>query len=437
MKRMYRGEFIFHPIGQGCYYTGELFNEKERLFSFVYDCGTNSEQQYIRDAVAGWPVKAEQQKINVCIISHFHSDHTSGIPQLLKSTRCDRLVIPYYDPFQRLMVYLESDNDDDEYRRMMQNPYVYFSGEGFNIGQIIVVRGGGTETNLQDRSPKAPSPSESSNLNTEQFDLNKDEDEYYQDEYEQNDSLNEQFFRQLQIEDPNADPDKVKVRHLPYQLRTPLYKFIFYTLSEEDGSDIEIKRKTAALRKAVDDYFAAAKRDATSGVSTFQDLFNAKPIKEIARIYRRIFGAAQLNGTSLAVFHRFTLESGGYDIFHRHHSGMRHLYHVNRNHATMMTGDLELNTREKLILFQDYYHAHLDEIAYFQVMHHGSDKNWPFSVTESRLHTFPDYVINHGLGRKHHPGPEVTKLLRSVKPHNTLLNNELTKLHYSIYYGTV
>ena len=116
---------------------------------------------------------------------------------------------------------------------------------------------------------------------------------------------------------------------------------------------------------------------------------------------------------------------------------MRHRFLINRKHATLMTGDLELNTREKLNLFQDYYDAHLDEVAYFQVMHHGSDKNWPFGIPESRLHTFPDYVINHGAGRKHHPGPEVTKLLRSVNPHNTMLNNELTTLRYAIFYGLI
>ncbi|RCH56809.1 hypothetical protein DJ568_02850 [Mucilaginibacter hurinus] len=433
---MYKGDFIFHPIGQGCFYTGELFNDKERVFSFVYDCGTNSEQSYLGDAIAGWPVKtAEEKMINVCIISHFHRDHVSGIPQLLKDIRCDRLVIPYYDPFQRLMVYLRSDSDDDEYRRMMQDPYAYFSGEGFNIGQIIVVLGGGTATNLQERIPIAPVPKEDRSFDTEQAELTKAGNEHYRDDDGQDEYLNQQFFAQLKSEDESISSERVTVRHLPYQLRTPFYKFLFYTLSEEDGSDADLKLKTAALRKAVDDHLDNARRDASSGVKTFQDLFNAKQIKEIARIYKRIFGAAKLNGTSLAVFHRFAMDPGGYEIFQRHHFGLRHLYRVDRKHATLMTGDLELNTSEKLKLFQDYYHAYLDEVAYFQVMHHGSDKNWPFGIPESKLHTFPAYVINHGAGRKHHPGPEVTKLLRSVNPHHTLLNNELTLFSYTIFYG--
>jgi glyoxylase-like metal-dependent hydrolase (beta-lactamase superfamily II) len=113
---MYRGEFKFHPIGQGCFYTGEIHNDKNWLFNFVYDCGTNSEQSYIRDTVASLLVKAEDHEINVCTISNFHSDHISGIPQLLRGTRCDRLIIPYYDPFQRLLVYLESGLVDGDYR---------------------------------------------------------------------------------------------------------------------------------------------------------------------------------------------------------------------------------------------------------------------------------------------------------------------------------
>ncbi|NCD67835.1 MBL fold metallo-hydrolase [Mucilaginibacter agri] len=431
---MYRGEFTFHPIGQGCFYTGELFSDKARLFNFVYDCGTNSDQRYVREAVAGWPVKTDGEKINVCTISHFHSDHISGIPQLLKNTRCDRLVIPYYTPFQRLIIYLQSGSDDDEYRRIMEDPYGYFSGQEFNIGQIIVVRGGDEEITLQGQFPKAPFPTEGNNEAPELIDTNSDSDKYYQEDG-QEDNRNLQFFARLRDEDPSAEAGKVKVRHLPYQLRTPLYKFIYYTLSEEDGSDADLKAKTAALRKAVDDYLAAKKIDTSAGVNSFKDLFNAVHIKEITRIYGSIFGAHKLNGTSLAVFHKFSLEPGGYEIFQRHPLGWHSLYRVDRKHATLMTGDLKLGTLEKLRLFQDYYHANLDDVSYFQVMHHGSDKNWPFGFSESRLDSFPAYVINHGVGRKHHPGPEVTKLLRSIRPHNILLNNELTLLRYAIFYG--
>ncbi len=429
---MYKGDFVFHPVGQGCFYTGELFYNDNSLFNFVYDCGTNSEQSYIKEAVSTWPVKDEGRKINVCMISHFHSDHTSGIPQLLKNTRCDRLIIPYYTPFQRLMIYLESGFDDIEYKKMMQDPYGYFSGENFDIGRIIVVRGGEGNTNVSERNPNTTSPSKSSNDNRAQHDYKNDDSQY--EEFVQMGKINDIFSNNLEGEELSVTPKIVRVRHLPYQLKTPHYKFIFYTLSEEDGSSVELIAKTDALRTKVNSYYNAKRADPTSGVASFSDLFNEEHIKVISRIYGQIFGPSKINSTSLSVLHQITTESHDILIGCDFKFCTCKFWNHDGRYATLMTGDLELNTREKLNLFQNYYNSHLNEVGVFQVMHHGSDKNWPFGLAESQLSNFPNYVINHGVGRKHHPGTEVTRLLRGLRPHNVMLNNELNKLRYSMYW---
>ena len=33
-----KGRFVFHPVGQGLFYTGEI-SEGDYSFRFVYDCG--------------------------------------------------------------------------------------------------------------------------------------------------------------------------------------------------------------------------------------------------------------------------------------------------------------------------------------------------------------------------------------------------------------
>jgi hypothetical protein len=204
----------------------------------------------------------------------------------------------------------------------------------------------------------------------------------------------------------------------------------------EGGRDADAKLKIEQLKKQINAYYYGELKDPKSKVTEFKDLFGAVHIKEITRIYGSVFGGAnKLNGTSLAVFHRSVLSPEGYLPYHILMNRVYRPCLQRHEHGSMMTGDLDLETKEKLELFQAYYQHYLSDVGYFQVMHHGSDRNWPFGVPASKLHTFPAYVINHGAGRAHHPGKEVGKLLRRHCPHHVFLNNEFTPLSYGYYFG--
>lgn len=424
---MYHTINQYHPIGQGCFYTGQFFIEGARVFNFVYDCGTNSEHEYLLDAINSSPIKKRKSsKIDVCMISHFHHDHTSGIPHLLKGTRCDRLVIPYYNPIERLIIYLDSGVTDDDYRRMMEDPYTYFSGGNFDIGEIIVVGGGPQNQTVESRRPVAPAP-DGDNFRSEELNFGKARD-YYADDW-QDEDLNLAFFEQINDYDPAGDFSKVSVKTIPYQMRTPLYKFIFYCRTMENGTDADARLRILELKKHINNYYSDQLKK--SKLSEFKDLFNAIHIKEVARIYGGVFGGTnKLNGTSLAVYHQTTLSAEGYLAFQYLPTRFKPTVKKRQELGSMMTGDLDLESKEKLELFQEYYKHYLPEIGYFQAMHHGSDRNWPFGIPSSRLHTFPAYIVNHGAGRSHHPGKEVGKLLRRKCPLNVYLNNEFTPVTY-------
>jgi|GEM_PF-3038849 len=429
---MYKAIFHYHPVGQGCFYTGQIMAERHSLFNFVYDCGTNSEQDYLNEAIDSWPVKKMRHgRIHVCMISHFHHDHVSGIPRLLKGTRCDRLVIPYYEMIERLVIYLRSGSSDEDYRRMMEDPYTYFSGEEFDIGEIIVVGGGPENRVVESGRPIAPGPG-SQSADREQLNFGKQET--YTDDW-QDEDINLDFYQQIKTHNPDADLGKVSVKTIPYQMRTPLYKFVFYVRTMEGGSDTDARLKIEQLKKQINAYYYGQLKDPKSTVKEFKDLFGAVHIKEITRIYGSVFGGTgKLNGTSLAVFHQSTLSPEGYIPFQFMLNRFPRLRLQRNEHGSLMTGDLDLETKEKLELFQDYYQHYLQDVGYFQVMHHGSDRNWPFGVPASKLHTFPAYVINHGAGRAHHPGKEVGKLLHRHRPHHVFLNNEFTPLTYGYYF---
>ena len=107
-------------VGQGLFYTGDITLGKNRVFKFIYDCGGDK----VNDALDKY--LGEDTEIDMLVISHFDSDHISGLPKLLNSVKkIKKIFIPYY-------------NGLDSYLLLMA--YVYGHGATFdNVEQIILV----------------------------------------------------------------------------------------------------------------------------------------------------------------------------------------------------------------------------------------------------------------------------------------------------------
>lgn len=85
---------IFHGVGQGLFYSGEIELESRKKFSFVYDCGTkrNIDKHFLKEAI-----NTIHSHIDYLIISHFHVDHINGIRELLKGRTVGKIFLPYFD----------------------------------------------------------------------------------------------------------------------------------------------------------------------------------------------------------------------------------------------------------------------------------------------------------------------------------------------------
>lgn len=78
--------FTYHGIGQGMFYTGKIdFGNGEPAFNFVYDCGTSSRQQLLKNAITAYHANCSHS-IDLLILSHFDDDHINGLDSLLKNT---------------------------------------------------------------------------------------------------------------------------------------------------------------------------------------------------------------------------------------------------------------------------------------------------------------------------------------------------------------
>lgn len=72
----YHLERIFHPVGQGAFYS-EIHHYRHHLkASVVYDCGSITCRDTIQELIDKSP---SGNKIDLLFISHFHADHYNGI----------------------------------------------------------------------------------------------------------------------------------------------------------------------------------------------------------------------------------------------------------------------------------------------------------------------------------------------------------------------
>lgn len=133
------GTFRFHNIGQGLFYSG-LLNLKDSknhdVFSFVYDCGTDSNKLFLRREIesfkpllpsAGTP---NEKKLNMLVISHLHDDHVNGLKYLLDNVKVDTVVMPYIDDGLKSLSLIESSRNSDFLRTFYLDPVNWLASRG-------------------------------------------------------------------------------------------------------------------------------------------------------------------------------------------------------------------------------------------------------------------------------------------------------------------
>ena len=83
----------FHPVGQGAFYTEEFFSGEERIFTVVYDCGSETAPKVDFEAkIEGF--KKRISHIDILFLSHFHADHINGLDKLLEGVKVEKTIIP-------------------------------------------------------------------------------------------------------------------------------------------------------------------------------------------------------------------------------------------------------------------------------------------------------------------------------------------------------
>ena len=119
------------PVGQGCFHAGSVsIQEASNTLHYVYDCGSTN-QRYLRRHV-NW-YREHTSSIDALFVSHFDSDHVSGLDQLLGATNVKTVYIPYVNDLVLLLDILEADIDGGVSGSLIEisfNPATWFGLRG-------------------------------------------------------------------------------------------------------------------------------------------------------------------------------------------------------------------------------------------------------------------------------------------------------------------
>lgn len=114
---------IFHPIGQGAFYS-----ERHGNFNIVYDCGvlpkTNVSEKLVKQSFN------KSDEIDILFISHFDSDHINQIETLKK--HCSKIkvvVLPLLDVDEQNLITNIYQSIDNTIVPLITNPNEYFGDD--------------------------------------------------------------------------------------------------------------------------------------------------------------------------------------------------------------------------------------------------------------------------------------------------------------------
>ncbi|HLN94435.1 MAG TPA: MBL fold metallo-hydrolase [Flavobacterium sp.] len=394
------GNFTFYPVGQGCFYVGDL-RLKGQKFVFVYDCGTDTGGTFLQDSISDF--KRKHQKIDLLIISHFHEDHVSGVQDLLAGIRCDRILIPYYTPIERLLLASSNPNATPNYLAFLADPISFLTNIA-DVGEVILV-GGNDETDGEQPSSDKPLPVFDKVFRLEIINQNPQEDENFKNAV-------------LELEGPHRFSNKLYLSQSPKLSLSGVWEFVFYVKKFDSAA-------VTAFRNAVDNLLSPL-----PGGGELRDLFSPTNIKKTHGLYStHIIG--NINYTSLCLYHRpvdrcRSIYLNGLLVL-RYSGFMR-----NNLSGTLLTGDSFLRQSADFNNFCLHFGAsRIAETYFFQLPHHGSAGNW--NILPNTLKDIPFFVVNHGFKRRHHPSNTVIENInRSSTYKNVLYNHQFSRIDYRI-----
>lgn len=343
----------FWNVGQGLFSSGRIQMGDAPAFHLVYDCGTNSSQKLIQNAVQKYNQQEDNADIDLLVLSHFDKDHISGVKELLKNKRkIKRWVVPYYPLWQRLVIasLLDIQPDDEEWA-FYQNPIQYLKtdfAEELNETKFLLLPAKENESEISINLEPSNSDDVLSFETTEKL-----SDEF--DNLEQNVHW--------------LNPDKaLLLRKGEEQFEFVLYNVPFHLLAK-------VPTNLAAFQKQVKQIIQSHQSNSTDPTPALKTLYtltfgNGSKNKNIISQYLYIRNIKLPSFLGMGNNHIFDVSIGN-------ENEIAVIPKDKTKNAILYTGDAFLNDLPLLTdLTQSLGTERIERIYCLQVPHHGSKHNW-------------------------------------------------------------
>lgn len=97
---MYTVARVFHPVGQGAFYSEKHATNGVPLYTVVYDCGTKKDQGWLSTRIANSSIICP----DLMFLSHFHDDHYKGIKFLKPKV----IILPILKEWDKIIFWISN-----------------------------------------------------------------------------------------------------------------------------------------------------------------------------------------------------------------------------------------------------------------------------------------------------------------------------------------
>jgi hypothetical protein len=426
----------FHAVGQGCFYSGEIFcAPNSDPLRVVYDRGSETAGDALEREVDLFHQIIHDAKLDVLVLSHLDADHVNGLTLLLDNGLTARNVfLPYLTPAQRAIAAAGAgDEADPNYFELLANPVGFLEARG--VENIIFVSGGEDEevrSSEEDVPPFQPSDESGDSPNLGDLEEDKEGKSHFHRGEESKLPLPSGQVSQskLPLDTPGAEGTEdsrptqqatlfFKTDRLPFRLARCWQGKFFHrddmrlsVNAISDALDFTIRPGDSTSVQRYKRFLADVHRrlgtlDPARLVFAIRDEAGRKKFRDC---YRHIRG--NHNDVSLVLWHGpiqvpalARLNSGARTRGWRQVAGF-----PGCNGGTLLTGDLTCKDRVVQNM-ERHFGNRLPGSAFLQVPHHGSVHSWSTRLlTATSPEVMP--VISAGISNGYrHPHPQVIDAL--------------------------
>jgi len=373
------------PVGQGCFASGTVRADKDNVFEYIYDCGSEN-MKALRSCLSVY--RPYNNTINALFLSHLDSDHVSGLDSLFvgRGFAVERVYIPYLDVPQKIMLMVEavsSGNFSGTYLDLLYNTEEWFAHRG--VKEIIYIK---SENEDKDDIP-------SQRFNRLGFKRDEDSDKYRPE------TIHCTFTKSPTVQMVRSvDGFKVKVYSGPNEMNINFGGQCIWVLvphvptveqnklgsfMEEVGKVLDLKQSDIVEMEHVKNYV----------------MNNSSDLRKLKEAYRKIH--SHHNFVSMLLYSGPYIESRSVCI--------RWYGHQSKLPGWLGTGDGPLKTKKVFSEMKDRYQQYIPFIGSVMCPHHGS--KWNFTSRIIREFKPETMFVSSGSQGKH-PHDEVVTQIRHL-----------------------